>query len=381
MPIADFPTGLTTLLNKGWVRSFPVLEIQFNFDPVHPLYLSTVPLSVGDILYEDRLKKINSVKSSLNRSVDRAEIVIDNTDLRIGDIIDDSADSILENVPAHYYQVYKSIDGSQVYKIPKMSGILYTYSEDGGTDLNITLISDAYAGGGVAQYGVQQSCVWQYKDGINCTYSGTLETCDLTFNGPNGCLTHFGLDEAKSNFGGGATDLDEQARRAFQPFSGGGEGGPNENQFCFFGTTPIYIDDTYADRPIKEFKEGDPVLSFNKDTFETEGDTAQKNVFRHKRRSWYSLLFSDGAFLNVTPSHPFFPQPGQRVTAENLEVGMKMRRNVGGQWRTVSLVGKTFKTSLVPIDFYNVPVTKNHTYYANGFPVSNIKFYGRNLIP
>ena len=35
----------------------------------------------------------------------------------------------------------------------------------------------------------QGTCMWQYK-GQQCLYSGALVTCDLTFDGANGCIAH-----------------------------------------------------------------------------------------------------------------------------------------------------------------------------------------------
>ncbi|MCY1355598.1 hypothetical protein D9M69_420280 [compost metagenome] len=33
-------------------------------------------------------------------------------------------------------------------------------------------------------------CQWRYKDPGTCRYAGVLETCDLTLQGPNGCVAH-----------------------------------------------------------------------------------------------------------------------------------------------------------------------------------------------
>lgn len=35
----------------------------------------------------------------------------------------------------------------------------------------------------------QGTCKWQYKS-VQCGYSGTIVTCDLTYEGANGCLVH-----------------------------------------------------------------------------------------------------------------------------------------------------------------------------------------------
>jgi phage-related protein len=35
------------------------------------------------------------------------------------------------------------------------------------------------------------SCIWRYKSGVGCTYSGTMTTCSKTIDGDNGCKAHF----------------------------------------------------------------------------------------------------------------------------------------------------------------------------------------------
>lgn len=35
------------------------------------------------------------------------------------------------------------------------------------------------------------TCMWQYKSGIGCTYLGALSSCSKTIDGDNGCIAHF----------------------------------------------------------------------------------------------------------------------------------------------------------------------------------------------
>ncbi len=35
------------------------------------------------------------------------------------------------------------------------------------------------------------SCIWQYKSGVGCTYSGSMTTCSKTIDGATGCKAHF----------------------------------------------------------------------------------------------------------------------------------------------------------------------------------------------
>jgi hypothetical protein len=375
MPIDNFPSGLTELLDRGWVRSYPALDIFLTDDTT--LRLSTVPVTVDSVSYEDRIDAVQSIKASRSRSVDYAELTIDNVDLDIGDtLFDDGNEDLLENMPAILSTIYVNInDPSDKYKIERMSGVMHSYSEEGTNALKMTLISDDYAGGPIAPYDVKESCVWQYKDGVNCTYSGDLATCDLSLSGPNGCIAHFGFDTARARFGGGATDLDERIRSTFQPYSAPSAPGPylyNGGYGCFIGSTPIYVDESYATKPIREFTEkGEVILGFERDDLLPRPDRTLNPVFTTESRDWFQLIFSDGS--EVTETHPFFPEPGKRVIVRDLEVGTKLRRLVDGKWRTVTLVNKLKRWSPFPMRFYNVPVEETHDYYANGFPVSNLK--------
>lgn len=381
MPIAEFPTSLKALVEAGWVRSYPALDIYFSDGS--SLHYSTDPVVVGSVVYEDKLESVKSIRASRSRSVDYAELTIDNTDLVTGDFLfDDNNEDILENLPAVLSTIYVNIrDDSEKYIIPRMSGLLHSYTEDGATKLNITLISDDYAGGSVVPFSTQKSCVWQYKDGINCTYDGEIPTCDLSFNGANGCVSHFGMEMARARFGGGAIDLDETTRTQFAPLVPRGGGSPGGGIGCFAGTTPIYLDEMGSATYIKNFKGGDDILGVEQESLTPVESSALKDVLITEHRNWYNLVFSDGAELHVTATHPFFPEAGERITVADMQPGMTFRRLVDGKWRTVKLVNKIERSSPFPLRFYNVPVKEVHSYFANGFPVSNLKDVPRDEFP
>lgn len=373
MPIQNFPSGLTSLLERGWVKSYPALDIIFDDDS--QLNVSTVPISYGGTDYIDKLKSVGSIKTSLSRSVDRVEMVLDNADLLVGDTLlpDEDLDEILDNMKAVFYQIYVNPDDdSEIYRIEKMAGVIYSYQEDDFDKLPITLISDAYAGGGVAPFEVSPSCVFRYKDGVNCTYDGELPTCDLTFEGINGCITHFGVDMAKARFGGGAVNLSENARQTFEPIDN-----PPTGSGCFLPNTPIFTDLEFNEKPIKSFENaGENIVGFNRFDANQNPQTSETldKAFVYETREWFQLTFSDGSEINGTFDHPFILPGGKRLRIIEFKEGMKFRRMVKGRgWRTVSLVSKRLQKSLIPIKFYNVPVKDLHTYYANGFPVSNRK--------
>jgi hypothetical protein len=373
MPIKSFPQDLIDLLNReGWVEAYPALDIELSDGSM--LHYSTTELfDVEGADYTPYLGSVKSIKSSLSRAVDRAELTIDNADLAVGDILlDESADELLDNMKGVLHWVYKTPTGA-VYRITKMSGLIYTFAEDGSKDLTMTIIADPYAGLGVAPYAVKQNCVWQYKDGINCDYAGGLPTCDFTLDGANGCIAHFGTDMAKARFGGGAVDLTETARTNFEFLDNGDDGDGLPTPYCFMAGTPVWIDESFATRPIETFKTGDPILGAPRRTLEMAPDVAETDSNFLYYKEWYDLMFSDGSAIEgVTGAHPFYPEPGREVPVADMQLGDKFRRFVPGRgWRTVKLVGKLRRESKVPVPFYTVPVRGAHGYWVNGYPVSN----------
>lgn len=384
MPIADFPVGLTTLLEGGWVRSYPAIDIYFSDST--ELHLSTVPITVDSITYDDKLVRLETLKSSRSKSIDRAEFVLDNSDLAIGDTFLSEDEEILDNVFAVVSQIYVNPrDETEKYRIEKMAGLIQTYSEDGATGLNATLISLPYSGRSLTRFAVKKSCVWQYKDGINCDYSGDLPTCDMSFFGANGCIAHFGNDDARARYGGGALELEEQYARTFAPLVPlPGTTTSTRSVYtlgCFLGNTPIYTNDRLDEKNIREFLTGDDILGHKESDLLPIDDLAKDEPFSQIFTNWYHLTFSDGSELNVTGTHPFYPEPDKRVLVMDFQEGMKFRRLTKTGWRTVKLVTKTPMTSKIPMKFFNVPVTKTHNYYANGFPVSNIKYEVIGQVP
>jgi hypothetical protein len=337
------------------------------------LHYSTSDITVGTTSYVSRLKKVNSIKNSRDRKVDRAELVLDNADLSVGDALFE-ADELLDNARAVLSWIYVNVwDDSEIYQITRMGGLLYTFSEEGSADLNVTLIADDYAGGGVAPFEVRQTCVWKYKDGINCDYAGALATCDFSFNGTNGCVVHFGTEMAKARFGGGALDLDDAVVGQFGIYDTGNDpNGGLDTGLCFLAGTPVYVDENFTEVPIEKLEAG-PILGLTPATLEPAPDTATKPLLVDETRFFFRLLFSDGTEIGATAEHPFYPEPGRRVRVRDFEIGMKFRRLTKSGWRTVSLIRMTPVTLLDPVKVYNQPADETHSYFAAGFPVSNLK--------
>jgi hypothetical protein len=372
MPVQDFPQELKNLIATGWVRSHPAIDITLDDDT--ELHLSTVNIAFDATNYTSRLKKVNSIRTSRSRSVDRAEIVLDNADLSIGDQLFE-ADSLLDNAKAVLHWIYVNVwDDTEMYRVTRISGLIHTFTEEGSSDVNLTLISDDYAGGGVAPFEVKQTCVWKYKDGINCDYAGPIPTCDFSFNGTNGCVVHFETEMAKARYGGHALDLVETAFTDFGGLdtSGNPFGGLDDN-LCFLAGTPLAINADWDELPIERMGESETILGVNKLTLDPIPDRPAAPLLIGETRFYFNLLFSDGAELNVTPSHPFYPIPGERVRVKDFDIGMKFRRNVRGKFRTVKLVRMTPITLMEPVPVYNQPVALTRGYWANGFAASNQK--------
>jgi len=372
MPIENFPSRLKTLLDLGWIHTYPAIDITLSDGT--ELHYSTVDIEFDGTVYESRLKSVGAIKTTLNSAVNRCEMKFDNSDLAVGDALDGGdIDDLLDNAKAIVYRIYVNIDNhDEKWRIERISGIVQASVEDESDEVNLTVVGHAYAGGGVAKYTVKRNCVWDYKDGVNCRYSGALATCDLSFDGVNGCVVHFGsTEEAKANFGGGARDLDEETRQAHQSNTGSGGGtviiAPGGN--CFIAGTRVDLSKRLS-LPIELIEPRMTIESVNRTTFSTRRDTVV-DTFEADAERIVMLQFKSGVEIGVVPTHPFLVAPDEFETADELYIGAELPREIEGRWTTDRLIGKTYLEGKFRV--YNLHALYNNTYKVFGFPVKNNK--------
>jgi hypothetical protein len=209
----SFPAGLATIINSGWVREHPFVVITLTDGTI--LRYSTINITVGSDVYVDRLKRINGAKIGLSKAADRVTFELFNADSAIGQAMVVPATQ-LNRAYCVVGTIYVNINNSSdVNVIEESDGMVFV---NAATDdmVEATFYSDAYSTNTiVGDIPIRKTCPWKYK-GTECGYSGGLTTCDLTFDGPNGCNAHFDNNTARAKFGGQALFLDEATVQQFQ---------------------------------------------------------------------------------------------------------------------------------------------------------------------
>lgn len=203
MPI-PFPSGLQALIASGWCRMHPFLEIELP-DDGGTLYYSTLPVTVAGNTYTPLLQRSNGGKVSLGASVDRISFALDNADAVAGQLL---VVQQLTKARAVFGTLYLNLrNPAEAYRVELDDGVV-TASAGGDETVELLFISSTYTGGSIlGDLPVLKTCAYTYRS-PECGYSGDLETCDLTFDGANGCRRHFPAEEtALRQFGGHALFL------------------------------------------------------------------------------------------------------------------------------------------------------------------------------
>lgn len=226
-----FSAGLQALLASGYWRWHPFIEITLSNGTT--LYYSTVGVTVAGRTYVNKLLKMNGGKISATKSVDRLSLTIDGT------VPGDASGIVLpylQKARALVGSLYVDIrDSANNYRVELDDGVVSSISQDDRVG-ELLFISSTYQepvhSGGLP---ILRTCAWKYKS-AQCSYAGALPTCDLTFDGINGCLAHFPNSQATAylRFGGHALFLDAASQEEQQGGGtttagggGGGNGDPN----------------------------------------------------------------------------------------------------------------------------------------------------------
>jgi hypothetical protein len=222
----SFPSGLTALIARraaasvpgsaGWYGKVPAVIITLG-DGVTTLKYSTENITVGADTFVDRLKYVGALKQSMTRAVDRVPIQLWNADSQAGLALIDPVEA-LDGAKAVYSRIFVNpSDPNEKYLVEELAGVLAVDPGAGAGDeiVAMTLVSDTAARPSiVGNFPILPACANQFKAGLTnpfevCDYSGPLPTCDLTYDGANGCRVHFSEAEAIAKFGGHARDLDQ----------------------------------------------------------------------------------------------------------------------------------------------------------------------------
>lgn len=135
---------------------------------------------------------------------------------------------------------------------------------------------------------------------------------------------------------------------------------------CFIGSTPIFTNKGLVN--IQNIQIGDIVLSFNPNTLELSMKEVT-NVFVHEPEPYFTFTFSNGKSLGVTGNHPMFNYYTKTfVRADTMKVGDHLMTEHTLPTELVSITSQDNS-----VNVYNLEVLDNHTYFANGVGVHNVK--------
>lgn len=180
-------------------------------------------------------------------------------------------------------------------------------------------------------------------------------------------------------------DLVERIQAALEGFgylvdllnNNGGGGG------CFVGDTVVMTADG-GGVPIADLELGEEVMSFNPESGASLGYGRVVGIFKYLKDERFGLTFSDGSYVEVTGTHPFYcpdmPRDvprmhnGKFVRVKYLEIGDEIRKidNV-----PATIVGKARIAGETAV--YNLNVLPFHTYVAGGCYVHNGKTQASQL--
>lgn len=316
-----------------------------------------------NVEYENYIRSVDDLSSSLENSVDRISIKCQNVNSELGfNIASDLR--LLDYATADYGKVYQSVrNPALIEDIPQMFRGVLANAEADEQNFNIELIVDYESLGLIlASRGLSLKCAWLYKNGVECQSASVADSCALTRKACKRNSYEFGF--------GGWEDFALPVNSA--PGSGTGGGGIGG---CFTGDTLVLTPD--GEIPISEManrkREGkNSIYSFDKKTGEVELDRIEA-CWAQEMTGFFTLTFGN-AEINVSAAHPFFTNLNQFTRADNFKLGQTTRKFdyftrlwFDSQLRNIKW--NSDKTETV----YNLKVKNNATYFANGFAVSNAK--------
>ncbi|MBI3559849.1 hypothetical protein HY087_01845 [Candidatus Gottesmanbacteria bacterium] len=139
-----------------------------------------------------------------------------------------------------------------------------------------------------------------------------------------------------------------------------------------------------GDVPIEKMRVGDVVRSFDPKS-ELLEDGVVEAVHRRENPDYYRLVFSDGIVLSATGRHPLFlgnsyrsphpdtltgkPQADGFEAVQFLAPGDVVYRN--GEVALVTTTLTSLQKVVTPVNVYNLTVSGNETYFAQGIAVHN----------
>lgn len=326
---------------------------------------TTLHLSRGHVVresgtYQNWIRSVDDLRSSLERSIDRITITCQNVDSQLGfNLASDIR--LLDYAMADYGKQYQSLrTPSLVEDIPQVFRGVLANAETDEQNISFELVVDYESLGAiVASRALSPRCWWTYKNNIECTSTSFEPTCPQT---RSACVKR----EAEKDFGGWEAFVEPVGS---PPGSGGNDGGGIGTGTCFTLDTPVWT--PRGEVPIGELKAGDSIVSFDELTGELHPDDEILEVLDHEAPGYYTFGFEHG-LLNVTPEHPLLAANNTFVLTDMFSIGDAVRAVQDDKWSDSQLL-KVRWNSDQKVPVRNLHVRRNKTYFANRCGVHNAK--------
>lgn len=314
--------------------------------------------------YLPHLRSVGALTQTTDEETDRVRVSIQNVDCAAGlDVVSSSRQ--FERALCSVGRVYKSITNPAITEWRTLFPAMVVGIEANETEVVMDTIAD-YEGVGqvVADRTETDYCDALFK-GIECGYTGNLETCNHQLKSVHGCAGRLNIHRNQS------FKFPEQPVSA-PPVDDGGGGGGGYLPPCFLGDISVWT--PRGDIPFwdleKELKKSRAVYSFDPLTGERYTDEIEY-LMTHDALG-YSDFHLDHTILKVTPEHPVwvgfktFKPAFQFREADRLKVMLTDKM-------TDSRLNKLVWHWGEKITVYNIKVKHFETYFANRVPVHNRK--------
>jgi hypothetical protein len=137
---------------------------------------------------------------------------------------------------------------------------------------------------------------------------------------------------------------------------------PPESVSSFLAGTKIST--SKGEVSIESLSVGDNVLSFDPNSLKTSEDRVEK-IYTKIADEYYFLKFDNGSELKVTAHHPIFTNKKLFIEVKNLKLGDEVwTTNISTKIISIQKINQQNKV-------FNLKVSNNQTYFANGIGVHN----------
>ncbi len=200
----NFPAGLNELLarpNRNIETHSTLTLFVPNEATTISYFFATANLVIRGVPFLGLLRETSAARSSLTRTVDRAELTIANEDTVFGRELIDIQEGLF-GTEVRLGRYWRDVDSGVEFQRELLQGVV------AGVDVNenvikLSLVSDAYAAASIgASRRVTKSCQWRFRDPLTCGYAGAELVCNFLLNDTGGCQGRHGDPLKRAKYGG-----------------------------------------------------------------------------------------------------------------------------------------------------------------------------------